>query len=299
MDERANPLSGRLIVGIALMALGALWTLDNLGLAQAGEVLRWWPVLPLAVGLMKLTGVGMEKQVPFGAFLAIIGGLLLLGELDFVHVGFGIIFPLLFIFMGVQLTMRAMRGSERVVATGPADTDDYVNSFAAMGGLTRRNDSQAFRGGELSAVMGGIQLDLSNAKPADGRAVVEVLAIWGGIEIRVPEDWRVEIEATPVMGGVECNARLAPGVEPVGTLVVRGFVLMGGVEIKNTPLKDMQAGVVVRTGELRRRVRGEETREGTVVTKEVRVGVTGIEVKREIVPPAAPPPSPQPPVEPQ
>jgi len=249
MEARANPLSGRLIVGIALMALGALWTLDNLDLLNADPIVRWWPLVPLAIGLMKLTGVGMEKQVPFGAFLAIAGGLFLLGEFDLVRVNLGIVWPLLFIFIGVQVTMRAMGGSR---AAGPApgqpDADDYVRSFAVMGGITRRNESQAFRGGELTAVMGGVELDLTNAVPAGGRAVVDVFAIWGGIDIRVPDDWRVEIEATPVMAGVESSARLAPGLAAAGTLVVRGFVMMGGVDIKNGPLGEKRMGVVVRTG---------------------------------------------------
>ena len=126
------------------------------------------------------------------------------------------------------------------------DSGEYVRSFAAMGAVTRRNDSPNFRGGELSAVMGGVDLDLEGARPADGRAVIDVFAIWGGIEIRVPDDWRVEVEATPVMAGIESNARLAPGVEPVGTLVVRGFVMMGGVEIKNTSRKDDRDGIRVR-----------------------------------------------------
>lgn len=253
MEERANPLSGRLIVGIALMALGALWTLDNLDLMNAGPIVRWWPVVPIAIGLMKLTGFGMEKQTAFGAFLTIAGGLFLLDQFDLVRVNLGIIWPLLFIFLGVQITMRALRGSS---AAGPApgqpDADDYVRSFAVMGGITRRNESQAFRGGELTAVMGGVELDLTDATPAGGRAVVDVFAMWGGIDIRVPDDWRVEVEATPIMAGIESSARLAPGVDAAGTLVVRGFVMMGGVEIKNGPLGDKQSGVIVRT----RRFRG-------------------------------------------
>jgi predicted membrane protein len=259
MDERANPLNGRLILGLCLVVLGALWTVDNLGLMDADPILHWWPVVPIAIGLMKLTGIGMEKQQAFGAFLTLVGGLFLLGQMDYVHVNLGILWPLMFIFIGIRLTMRAMRGQEPGSAT--SDANDFVRSFAVMGGITRRNESQAFRGGELSAVMGGVQLDLDGAKPADGRAVIDVFAVWGGIEIRVPEDWRVEIEATPLMGGVESNARLAPGVEPVGTLVVRGFVMMGGVEVKNTPLSDQKVGIVVRT-----------RRDGDRVTrKEVRV----------------------------
>lgn len=269
MDERANPLNGRLILGLCLMVLGALWTVDNLDLMDADPILRWWAVVPVAIGLMKLTGIGMEKQPAFGLFLTVVGGLFILGELDVVNVNLGIIWPVLIIFVGARILMRAMGGQEAGGAT--ADASDYVRSFAIMGGITRRNESQAFRGGELSAVMGGVQLDLDDAKPADGRAVIDVFAVWGGIEIRVPENWRVEVEATPLMGGVESNARLAPGVEPVGTLVVRGFVMMGGVEVKNTPLESMNAGVIVRTR------RG---RDG-IKRQEVRVGKGVIEVTRE------------------
>lgn len=281
MDERANPLSGRLIIGLALMVLGALWTLDNLDFVEADNIVRWWPVVPLAIGLMKLSGFGMEKQTGFGAFLAIGGGLLLLGELNVVHVSFSIVWPLLFIFMGVQVTMRALRGtSTEGPAPGAADADDYVRSFAVMGAVTRRNESTAFRGGELTAVMGGVELDLTNAAPAGGRAVVDVFAIWGGIDIRVPDDWRVEVEATPVMGGVESNARLARDAEVAGTLVVRGFVMMGGVEIKNGPLSEKRVNVVVRT-----------RREGGPVTRtEVRDEKGVIRVTRETGPEAPPAP---------
>ena len=289
MDERANPLSGRLIIGLMLVALGVLWTLDNLGWTDAGRIIEWWPVLVLAVGVMRLTGFGMERQAGFGTFLTIIGTLLVLGKLDVVHVGFGIIWPLLIIFMGSQVVWRALRGSDdRGPAGGAADTGDYVRSFSVMSGLTRHNQSQAFRGGELTAVMGGVQLDLTGATPADGRAVLDVFAMWGGIEVRVPEDWRVEIEATPVMGGVESTARVPAGVEPAGTLVVRGFVMMGGVEVKNSPLGDQdRVGVIVRT-----------RRDGARVTrKEVRIEKGVISVTRETG--TRDPSAPQPPLDPQ
>jgi predicted membrane protein len=289
MDERANPLSGRLIIGFMLVALGVLWTLDNLGLTDAGRIISWWPALVLAVGVMKLTGFGMERQAGLGTFLTIVGTLLLLGKLDFVHIGFGILWPLLIIFMGTQVVWRALRGRDGFTG-GTTDSSDYVRSFSIMSGIARHNQSQAFRGGELTAVMGGIQLDLTGALPADGRAVLDVFAMWGGIEIRVPEDWRVEIEATPIMGGIESTALVPPGVEPVGTLVVRGFAMMGGVEVKNRPLGDpVRVGVVVRS-----------RRDGERMSrKEVRIGPGGVTVKREYGgqdPADSPPP---PPVDPK
>ncbi len=249
MNERANPVSGRLIVGLAIMLLGVLWTLDNLDVLEADAIVRWWPLVPLAIGLMKLAGWGMEKSPGPGALLTVIGGLFLLDTLNVANVGVELVFPLLVIFVGVHLTLRAWRGSAVAgAAPGEADADDYVRSFAVMGAVTRRNESQAFRGGELSAVMGGVELDLTQAQAAGGRAVLDVFAIWGGIDVRVPDDWRVEVEATPVMAGIESNARLAPGTAATGTLVVRGFVMMGGVEIKNGALGEGRSQVRIRVG---------------------------------------------------
>lgn len=249
MDARANPLSGRLVAGLAIMLLGVLWTLDNLDLMESEAIVRWWPVVPLAIGFMKLTGWGMEKNPGVGALLTVIGGMFLLDAMNLANVGVELIFPLLVIFVGVQLTLRAWRGTSVAgPEPGQADADDYVRSFAVMGAVTRRNESQAFRGGELSAVMGGVELDLTEARAANGRAVVDVFAIWGGIDIRVPDDWRVEVEATPIMAGVESNARLAPDAVATGTLVVRGFVMMGGVEIKNGALGEGRSRVRIRRG---------------------------------------------------
>jgi len=80
-------------------------------------------------------------------------------------------------------------------------------------------------------VLGGCELDLRHAA-IDGEAVIDVFAMWGGIEIKVPENWSVSGRVTPILGGYEDKTRRVPD----GTnqrLLVRGLVIMGGVEIKN------------------------------------------------------------------
>jgi predicted membrane protein len=79
--------------------------------------------------------------------------------------------------------------------------------------------------------MGGCELDLRHAA-IDGEAVIEIFALWGGIEIRVPEDWTVVSRVTPLLGGVDDTTR-PPQSASRHRLVVRGFVVMAGVEIKN------------------------------------------------------------------
>ena len=99
-------------------------------------------------------------------------------------------------------------------------------------GLERKVSSQEFRGGDVTAIMGGAEIDLRQARLAGGEAVVEVLVMWGGVDFFVPPDWKVTVEAVPFMGGIEDTTRLSPG-EVRGHLVIRGLVVMGGVEVKN------------------------------------------------------------------
>ena len=88
-----------------------------------------------------------------------------------------------------------------------------------------------FRGGDLNAFMGGVELDLRQAAIAEPPAVIDVFAMWGGIEIRVPERWSVDPRVTAILGGFEDKTR-SPD-DSTERLVVRGLVLMGGIEIKN------------------------------------------------------------------
>jgi hypothetical protein len=106
-----------------------------------------------------------------------------------------------------------------------------VNGFALLGTMKRKCVSQEFRGGELTAIMGGCELDLRGAAIGGGQAVIDTFAFWGGIEVKVPEDWRVVVRGTPVLGSYDDKTVHATGTGKV--LVIKGTALMGGVEVKN------------------------------------------------------------------
>jgi hypothetical protein len=88
--------------------------------------------------------------------------------------------------------------------------------------------------------MGGTTLDLRQAViPPGEEAVIDVVALMGGCEIAVPASWTVATPIVPVMGGVE-DKRLPPlpvphdsGAPPPPRLVIRGFLMMGGIQIKS------------------------------------------------------------------
>ena len=74
------------------------------------------------------------------------------------------------------------------------------------------------------------QFSVQHAGTANGEAVIDVFALWGGIEITVPSDWEVSNRITPILGGAEDKSSGSQGAR--NRLVLRGFVVMGGVEVK-------------------------------------------------------------------
>lgn len=270
MNESTNPFSGRLVIGITLLSLGVLWTADNLGLTDASQIVRWWPVLLIVFGVSRIVGWGCGRKVLVGVLFTALGSLMLAHELGWVRAGLGLIWPLTLVALGIQILMRGARASGPANGDTLADGSDYLHSFALMGASSTRSTSQALRGGELTAIMGGVELDLREARPADGRIVVDVFAFMGGIDIAVPPNWRVEFNATPVMGGLQDTRGLSTSVEATGTLVVRGVVMLGGLEVSNEP-----SGRKVVVGASRRSRREQYAR------PEVRVGNAGVHVRTD------------------
>ena len=100
-----------------------------------------------------------------------------------------------------------------------------------MGGFSRKVTSD-FSGAELTAFMGGGKLDLREAKMTGQQAVIHVLSLMGGFELLIPDTWTVRTEVIPLMGGVDDRSAV-PTNPSAPTLVLKGFVMMGGVDIRN------------------------------------------------------------------
>ena len=113
--------------------------------------------------------------------------------------------------------------------------DDYIDYVNIFSGGDRQVVSQNFKGGRISAVFGGTELDLTKARLAPGRNDIEIACVFGGATIIVPDTWYVTIEVTPVLGGFTDSRKLTPGrtVDSTSQLVIKGAVVFGGGEIKS------------------------------------------------------------------
>jgi len=104
---------------------------------------------------------------------------------------------------------------------------------AVFSGVDRRVSTLDFHGAQCTAVFGGCKIDLRDAHIQGREAVVETYAIFGGVEIRVPEDWEVVNRGTVIFGGISDHRR-RPEVGPdTKTLILNGAAIFGGVDVKN------------------------------------------------------------------
>ena len=109
-------------------------------------------------------------------------------------------------------------------------TQGDFNETAVLSGIDRQNNSQHFHGGEATAFMGGVKLDLRDAVIDGSEATIDVTSVMGGIELHIPRNWTVVNHVTPIMGGVEDHTHTN---DPNKRLILEGTVLMGGLEIGN------------------------------------------------------------------
>lgn len=216
----------KLLFGLALIALGVLYTLAELFSGfDPEEFLRFWPLLLVTVGLGKLFWPASGGSRVTGAILVILGLVLQLNLLEYLNIS---LWPLILILIGLRIAWQGMAGRSEA-EVGSSST---VNAVAVLAGASRSSNSEDFRGGDFVAFMGGCEANLKSARIAEGPAVIDVFALWGGVEIQVPEDWTVVMKGLPLLGGFEDNT--TPPAEDTGqVLIVKGFAVMGGVEIKN------------------------------------------------------------------
>lgn len=239
-------MSSRLVIGLIIVAIGALLLLGNLGWLDARHLLRTlWPLALVAAGVSMMRNPERGKNQPWAWVLITVGLWIFLDKIGWLYFNiWQLIIPAILLGVGGRLVYRALKErSEEAQAHDPdlpvstltlpgEEKPEFVRSFAFMSYCDLHPVLNPFRGGDISAVMGGVKLDLRDTKMYGEQATLDVFAFWGGIEILVPPDWIVSSKVTPIIGGF-VDSRRPSKVIPTKTLLIRGFNLMSGVEVKN------------------------------------------------------------------
>lgn len=113
-------------------------------------------------------------------------------------------------------------------------TEEVLDIAAVFGAVKKNIYSKNFRGGEIVSVFGGAEVNLSQAKFVPQQIEIESVQVFGGAKLIIPADWTIHNEAVAIFGGIE-DKRPQPVAIPVPEkiLVLKGFVMFGGIEIKS------------------------------------------------------------------
>ena len=234
--------SERFVPAIVLIAVGAIFFLSNLHILSWHEIWAYWPVALIAVGLYKVVDSEVTSHRTAGAVLIVIGGFLLAANLGYVYFTWNEMWPLLLIGLGVLLLVDRLgwvagsgwRG-RFAIHDASETTASALFETAIFSGGKRRLVVPDFRGGKVDAVFGGFEIDLRNCDIAGDSAVLELNAVFGGVEVRVPEHWIVVCKGAGVFGAFSDETR-HPDPNQVPNrkqLILKGGAVFGGVVIKN------------------------------------------------------------------
>jgi predicted membrane protein len=252
---------GRVFGGLLIIIIGILALLRAIGV----EFPHWlfsWKTLLIGIGLV--TGLKHNFRRSGWIFPVIIGTVFLLidwvPELPIKHYAW----PILIIIGGIFFIFRSntwdrekhwrrynkryryqsggMNFNQSQYGTETKNSNifdettsnqDSIYSSAFMAGIKKNIISKDFKGGKISNILGGTEINLSQADIQD-RAILTINQALGGTTLIIPVNWDVQTDVDSIMGSIEdtrpvYNQNIAD-VKKV--LIIRGTTFMGGIEIK-------------------------------------------------------------------
>lgn len=211
-----------IIVGVVI-ALNAL-EITNINLFFSG----WWTlfiIVPCFIGLFK------EESKTGNIIGLIIGSMLFLAcqKMISFNLVWKLFIPIILIIVGISFIFKDFLNKEikeQVNKLSKTIEGEYV---AIFGGQKIDLSNETFKGTEVNAIFGGIDINLREAKILED-VVINATAIFGGVTIKVPKNVKVKVSSTPIFGGVS-NERKNPKTSEI-TIFIKSLCLFGGVDIK-------------------------------------------------------------------
>ncbi len=225
-------------IGIFLIGLGLVFLFDRMNLIPESwrPILLSWQMLLIFIGTINV----FKNHSRFaGIILILVGAAFLLP--DVFNLPFEtrqLIWPLVLILIGVFIVIKTQNSKRKPVFFPHSETtngNEHIEEVAIFGGGKRVIASQNFKGGNVTAIFGGVELDLTDAELSDDGAVIQLSCIFGGATLIVKPEWDVQVQVTSIMGGFTDKRKVykQTGATPTKKLIIKGEAIFGGGELKS------------------------------------------------------------------
>ena len=233
--EHRHLQSNRAIIGVILVLVGAFLIMRNTGILPGfiNNIIFSWQMLLVTIGLVITLGSSENKTG--GVIVMAVGAFFLLPKIFSLTFNINMFWPSIFIIIGLILILTKRKGGWHGISTVTYAGDDYIDIINIFSGGERQIVTENFKGGKVTSVFGGSEIDLTKAKLAPGFSELEIVCIFGGTTIIVPADWNIKVEVVPVLGsfGDERKLNLGRTIDTSRQLIIKGAVVFGGGEIKS------------------------------------------------------------------
>jgi len=226
------------IVGIVLIGFGLVFLFDRMNLIPSywRHIIISWQALLIFIGVINL--FKSHARIP-GIILIIVGSTFLFPEIfDIPFETRQLIWPVVLIGVGLLIVFKARSiKPPKMFNSDPESFNDQekIEEVAIFGGGKRIITNQNLKGGNVSAIFGGLEIDLTEAELSDETAVLEVACIFGGVTIIVKPEWDVQVQVTSILGGFDDKRKMhkrTEGATNQKRLIIKGAAIFGGGEVK-------------------------------------------------------------------
>ncbi len=234
----------QLIFGVIILAIGALFLLDNItGAVDLGFVSDWWPTLIILVGVWRLIANKFRKLF-MPLLLIVIGAILQLWKFADFNLDFSVIWPAILVIVGIAILAGGLRRHRRrsspVTHDSPPVIDidmdvagDDDSTLNAVLGSQDQRISGDFQSANINVVMGSGSLDLRNARIMQKPATLEASVVMGEVKVRVPAEWSVRLDSNAQMGETKDTRGRQAADSGSPDLIISGSVTMGSLQIED------------------------------------------------------------------
>lgn len=224
--------------GVVLVAIGIIFGLNALGVADINVFFKgWWTlfiIVPCTVGLFT------ERDKTGNIIGLLVGAGLLLAARDVFTFGmfWKLIFPAIIVVIGLRLILGNIfkKGPKREKEwdRARADSDGRANGskefYTVFSGNNVNFDGEIFEGAEFTAIFGGVDCHLENAV-IEHDVTINAVAVFGGVDIYLPSNVNVKVSSSSIFGGVD-SKKHRNNAENTVTVYVNASAAFGGVDVK-------------------------------------------------------------------
>lgn len=224
METKIKP---NMIVGIFVIIIGSLFLLRNFGIFPPEflwEIISWQTIL-IVIG----TVFYFNSNKSVGVTLIVVGALSWIPD----------IWPVLIILFGLYIVVKNKTNffnkSEPDSISAEYNPNQVICDTSLFGGSKKSFQIDNFKGGNVTSIFGGSEIDLMDCTLANGTNRLDVFFLFGGSSLKIPSNWNVLLQITPIFGGFK-DKRTIPHSQVFDnskTLIISGIVVFGGGELTN------------------------------------------------------------------